>query len=281
LAPGGNAFALGQQWRPAPGFVPAQVRPYPGVANIPSFRPRTVARTRYDQRFTPVERRQPRASLPHYQTPYRGMPHAAGPFQAHYLGATPAFPGWVQPFPFGGVAHAWQQQVPMFAPQFAGRPVEPRYGARPAPRMVGIPPSRTGYAPRFGSWRPAAAPMDLGRQPLAHQPSLSGPSRRTILHSKASAAWPGVAAAQAGRASLAAEYARAHWRPDSSTRTTAWHARNAFRPVTYGRNGNAADDRIAARGGAGVDAPREGLPGWATTYRDTGHVDTCGWCNGS
>ena len=40
VIPAGQAFAFGQQWRPAPGFVSSQGQGYQRVANVPTFRPR-------------------------------------------------------------------------------------------------------------------------------------------------------------------------------------------------------------------------------------------------
>lgn len=303
LLPTGEAMAFGQHWRPAPGFGPAQGHNYGGVANMPNFRPRTVARSLNYQRFGRV---QPRPSLRrgHWQ-PYApqmgfwpGRPafdsaprYAAAPYPPPQLAPMGYLPGgWANRRT--GFAPAWQPPTPLFARQYAWRPVgqpwvaqtrparqpKPRYQVRMAPQMVGFRPTAPGYAAPASGWRPAThpaagMPQQYGQQRHVYQAPVRAGSRGLRTGSMRPPGWPMSGARVAGP--NPAPVVNGYWRPGFVVPAAAMPPGVTFRPVAYGRSEAVARDR------RGSEATRDKLPGWVTTYQDTGFDDPCGWCSGT
>ena len=291
LLPVNSAHAFGQQWRPEPGFAPvAQVRPYHPVANLPSFRPRDPA---------PVAYQPPRRD--HYGWfPYaQQAPAWAGQYGYAYTGYQPVAhyyyppqptaaydaPVWAQPF--NGMAQMWQQQVPLFARQFAWRPADQpwragsvpvvqaqRYPVRSAPQMVGFRPAQPGYAPAVSSWRPAPG---YASNYAGYRTPVFAPGGAADLRPSPSPSRP-IAAVSLADPRYAAT-GRGYWRPEAAT-ATPWRNDNAFRPTAYGRS-------LAGRAEAPTRHPenfgftQDHLPGWVTTYQESQFSGSCSWCSGS
>jgi len=309
LLPTGEALAFGQQWRPAPGFGAARIGSHDRVANTPSFRPHSAARPTIQRSFNRVQQR------PYRQHSYQPWPHqppfyAAQRYPAYRGGAAPVgggfypqlphaqavgyrAPGWSAPF--AGMMQPWGLQMPMFTRQFAWRPADqpwrtrnvmpryaqPQYRVRAAvPQQVGFRTGNPAYVPVAGSWRPAVRPqyayqrygsrpqvMATGLQPgfrAAHSRNYSVPGARRIAGADPvplQTGWVG------------------HWRPQAGMPAAAWHTKRSFRPQAYGRSVAEKVDVASRRERS--DFTRDNLPGWVTTYQDSGHEDACSWCSGS
>lgn len=304
LLPVDSAHAYGQQWRPEPGFVPvAQVRPYHPVANLPSFRPRDASPVAYQpRRWDHHEQRPYVPQVPAWTgqagNPYAGYQPWAGQGSYAYAGYQPvgyyyapppmggyAAPVWSQPF--NGMTQMWQQQMPLFARQFAWRPADQpwrtgvapvaqaqRYPTQSAPQMVGFRPAQPGYAPALGSWRPA--PVYAASYPGYRAPSYALGGARDLLPSR-------VPSRPVATVSLAepryAAATRGHWRPDLAA-AVPWRNGNAFRPAAYGRS-VASRTEVPARQPENFGFTQDQLPGWVTTYQESQFSGSCSWCSGS
>lgn len=281
LAPGGEAFAFGQQWRPEPGFSAPQGRIYRQVAKVPAFRPSMPP---VPQGYRPAEpataqlawQRGPRSYPGNYAQPFSIPVAYPGQRQPFYPPAMAAVPGWPQPF--AHMAPPWQQ-VPMFARQFAWRPASqpwvavpdsyrqpPRYPVRMAPQFASFRPTAPAYAPAPGSWRPAIQTRSAVSARYAYQ------TRGYTAQRQPAFAAAGPAAVWNPRAG--------YWRPEVAQRGSMWQANAAFRPVAYGRS-EPRDERLAVRGEPGFGFTQDKLPGWVTTYQDTKFSGSCDWCGGS
>lgn len=273
LLNGDRALASGQHWRPAPAYATMPGRPYAGIANVPSFRPTTVAqahRPGYPTRAEPVVQRPLRPHLPVYPARY-GMPHLARP---HPLPPPPTLPVWGAPF--GNAVSAWQPAAPRFIPQFAQRSAEARW-SQPRPRQFSRPfdprvaarhGERVSHWPARGGWRPASvAWRDHGVARLAVQ----GPAFR-------STALPFGAGPPAHRGGVDLAHGAlvdVQWRPVTASPETT----GAFRPIAGDRG--PGDDRMASHEPGRFGGAPAGLPGWITTHQDLDDPLACRWCNGS
>lgn len=308
MLPVGEALAFGHQWRPAPGFLPAQGQAYRPAANMSGFRPGAAVRPAYAQPLNRMQQRpypqrtlqwpirQQGAYAQGYRMPPVGSPHAAGFYPPQWQFAPPgyAFQGGVSPS--ASQARIRPGRPPMFAQQYAWRPAGLPWVAQRArpewpqqrkqaqvrmpPQMVGFRPAGTGYPAPAGAWRPAVRPAPSMHPQYAYQrydhraPGYT-PDRRPMFRSGRPPAWP---MPDARVASLSpAPMAQPYWRPAPAA-AAAWHRDTSFRPAAYGRpmaGGPASRDRDRST------ATRDSLPGWVTTYRETDTMGSCGWCSGS
>jgi hypothetical protein len=285
--PGGQAFAFGQQWRPAPGLATTQGQSYQRVANVPRFRPHAAAEPQPRQHQSRPYSERYAAASPRYALTQRHRP-VVRPVDPHHAGHLPrhyAPPAWVQPF--SGMAQLWQPPMPVFGRQIAWqapeRPVAPRWmvpepaerWAEPrsweAPRNANYRPSVVERIPMAGSWRPAMGQRYAARQPVR----AIYPQAAARLASRVDRP-SGFNAVRHGRLSTVA----AQWRPAIPPVGSARDSEFDFRPDTYGRNlSNSA--RVAANSGAGAPYRADALPGFVTTHRDRDAGYACTWCSGS
>lgn len=163
----------------------AQVRPYHPVANLPSFRPRDASPVAYQpRRWDHHEQRPYVPQVPAWTgqagNPYAGYQPWAGPGSYAYAGYQPvgyyyapppmggyAAPVWSQPF--NGMTQMWQQQMPLFARQFAWRPAD-------QPWRTGVARWRRRNVTRPNRHRRWWA--SGRRNPAMHQPWAAGDRRR-------------------------------------------------------------------------------------------------------
>ena len=182
--------------------------------------------------------------------------------------------------------HRWQQQVPLFARQFAWRPADQPWrrlspggsGAalsqRSAPQMVGFRPAQPGYAPAVGSWhrRRAMRQITPGIGRLSLRPAapptcglrrrLPGQSRQSVSPIRAYVATgrgigglkqpplrPGATTMPSGRPPMVVVWPAAREAP-------------ARHPENFGFT-------------------QDHLPGWVTTYQESQFSGSCSWCSGS
>lgn len=283
LANAGSGY--GQQWRPAESYSAAQPAPavqYAGrsvpayesaavqrIANVPSFRPRSV---RLANRFAEL-RGAPRAN--DYQ---QVAAHSAGyqqyqrytPYQPYSVPApTPAAPGFSAPVwagPFGQMAQAFPNPMPMFNPSFAWR--------QPAEQWSGYPPAAPAYGQHAFPQYPVSGYRDFGPASAAmYRPSFPGNWRPLAQARLQPVQYQPAADLMAAPRGFDRVVATGNWRPleTGSQASLSRHAAN-FRPQGYGRS--AWTDRTAS------SDPAPGLlPGWATTFNDSDAA--CSWCSGS
>ena len=306
---GGEAHAFGQQWRPAPGFGSAQVGSYGRIANTPSFRPHGAAQpTAYRSFNRPQRPYQQHAYLPR---PYQPQSFAAQQYPMYRGGAGLAgggvYPpqprtayhpssGW--PSPFAGMMQPWGPQMPMFTRQYAWRAAEqpwqvrkqvprqrqPQYRVRTAPQTVGFRPLGPGFGPAVGSWRPAVQPAPLVRPHYAYQryaarPPVNAAGRQGGFRTAPRQGYPMPSARIAGINPAPVQAGPGYWRPQAAAQAAAWHSGRSFRPQAYGRS--VAHKAEEAAGKQGTGFTRDNLPGWVTTYGDSGYEGSCSWCSGS
>jgi hypothetical protein len=227
------------------------------------------------------------------QDAYQPYPHYR-PYQSYQAQQMPAAmmypaPGWVQPF--SDMAQAWQQQMPVFVRQLPWRPAEqpwtaqpgvqgwPRYPVAGAPRTAEFRPGTAGYPPAYGSWRPADRPPQAAPRFAYQAPVYTAPQQygyRTV----SAPAWQVPGSRMAGLNPAPAGLNRFQWRPVSGAQRSTLRADVAFRPAAYGRS-QRGDERVAWRGEVGGNSTQHKLPGWVTTYEDSGFADSCSWCSGS
>ena len=297
LLPLDEALALGQQWRPAPGFAPGNGANFGRAANVPGFRPFSAARPTIARKPLGMGRAayaprpyggyhaQPYASRQVYPTGRYRLPPMGGFMPPPgYMAATYARSAWAPPLTPMVSLSPWGQQMPLFARQYGWRPAHhpwvaqapaPRwqaYRARVTPRAAQVRPARAAYLPAAGSWRPAA--LDA-RRFAARSPAYT-PTQRPMYRS-------GHPASQArGAHSTGAGGAppRNYWRPQVAVQAGAKPSAQAFRPRGYGRR-PPAEAQLAARGSEGGGFTRDGLPGWVTTYQNDAVEGSCNWCSGS
>ncbi|MCB1800378.1 MAG: hypothetical protein KDI82_01695 [Gammaproteobacteria bacterium] len=287
-ASAGTGF--GQQWRPADGYLvtqPASSAPYTTstarthvpatvqrIANVPSFRPRSV---RLANRFAEL-RGAPRADgyqqlaahstgIQQYQryTPYQpySMPT---PMPASQGFAAPVWAG-----PFGQMAQAFPNPMPMFNRTFAWR--------QPADQWSGYPPAAPSYGQHAFPQYPVSAYRDFGPASAAvYRASFPGnwrPLAQARLNPVQHRSAADLAATSRGYAHTYQDriVAAGNWRPleTGSQASLSRHAAN-FRPQGYGRS--TWTDRTAS-----TDPAPSLLPGWATTFNDSDAA--CSWCSGS
>ena len=306
-----EALAFGQQWRPAPGYGAGTVGSINRVANMPSFRPSTLARQSLPRPYSQIEQR------PYRQRSYRPAPQRFAGWQGHpqprvtnpyalglhlpqpgYFAAAYPPPGWGMPFT--GKAQPWGRPppVPLFARQYAWRPAEqpwvarapvPQpeddYRARMAPRFVAYRPAGPAYAPPPGSWRPPVWQAPANRPQLTYRSRVpQHPVYAWGQHASLSASRPAASAVQANRVAgpdpVPVGLGGGYWRPHASAPAAEWRTGRPFRPKQYGRS-LAAKQESASRTSQGLGFTRDNLPGWVTTYQDSGYESSCGWCSGS
>lgn len=309
LLPKGEALAFGQQWRPAPGFAPAQAGSFNRIAKMPSFRPQTVARPAMYPRHSQSQQRPPRqlryqgASYPPRFAAWQGYPArpgAAAPYPGGFFPQPGSFaagyPGAGWGTPFAPMAQPWGHQPPMFARQFAWRPAgqpwlaqaptaqRPQYRARMAPKMAGYGRSGSAYTLPAGNWRPVVRPAPAIRPYYAYQryvarPPVYAPVQRPMFRIARPAAYhaPGVRVAGLNPVQAAG---RGYWRPQARVPAGSWNSSRPFRPQAYGRS-LAVKQPPASRDNEAQGFNRDNLPGWVTTYQDSGYEDSCTWCGGS
>lgn len=317
MLPTGEAFAFGQQWRPAPGYGMPQVGSHGRIANSPSFRPHSAARPAMNRSLN-------RPRRPHQQRSYRPLPYQQQFFAAQrypmYPGAGPAgggfypqqpramaagypAPGWSSPF--ANMAQPWGFQMPMFTRQFAWRPAEqpwvarnpmpqqaqpryrqaqPQYRVTTMPQAVGFRQAGSGAAPAVGSWRPAVQPSPAVRPQYAYQryatrPPVTPAGRQSMFRTAPRSGYPMPGARIAGLGRAPVQAPPGNWRPQAAAPADGWRSSRSFRPQGYGRS--VADKAEVASGREGSGFTRDNLPGWVTTYQDSGYEGACSWCSGS
>lgn len=310
MLPAEEAWAFGQQWRPAAGLGSVPTGSYERIANMPSFRPHSAARPAIHRSFSRAQQRPYSHAAyrtrphqrPFYATQhgpaYRGvMPVGAGfyPQPLHAMTNTYPVPGWSAPF--AGMMQPWGLRMPMFARQFAWRQaeqpwlardatprqVQPRNRVRAVPHTVGFrAPDTRSAVPVAGSWRPAVRPAPAVRPQYAYKwyaarPSIDVPGSRSGFTAAPRKAQPlpGARIASAETTPAGSGY----WRPQAGAPTTAWRSKSAFRPRAYGRSVAEKVDVASAREGSRFT--HDQLPGWVTTYQDTTYEGACSWCSGS
>ena len=200
--------------------------------------------------------------------------------------------------PFTGMAQPWRQPpVPLFARQYAWRPaaqpwvvrapVSPRddYRVRVAPEYVGYRPAGPAYAPPAGSWRPPVWQAPASRPQLSYQSHVV---QHPVYAAGQQPAWSTVRPAAppvpgnrvAGPNPVPVGLVGGYWRPHAAAPAASRHSGRPFRPQGYGRS-LAAKKEAASRTSQDLGFTRDTLPGWVTTYQDSGHESSCGWCYGS
>jgi hypothetical protein len=304
-----DALAYGQQWRPAPGYAAAAVGSNNRIANMPNFRPHTSARQSRHRPYSRIEQRPYRQRThrpaPQQFTGWQGypLPGAANPYslglhlpRPGYFAATYPGPGWGMPFT--GTAQPWRQPpAPMFARQYAWRPAQQPwvarapvsqaddYRVRMAPTFVGYRPAGPAYAPPAGSWRPpvwqapAARPQLSNQSHVTQHPYYAAGQQGASTTVRPAVPWvPGsrVAGPNPAPVGLGGGY----WRPHAAAPAASRHPGGPFRPHGYGRS-LAAKKEAASRTNQELGFTRDNLPGWVTTYQDSGYESSCGWCYGS
>lgn len=284
------AQGYGPQWRPAANFSLAQsssamqrtVSSVPRIkstgvqriANVPSFRPRSV---RLAQRYAELKR-SPRydaqpavamhtAPIQQYQRYSHYQPYAA-PTPTMYA---PAYASPMWPGPFGQMVQALPNPMPMFSRQFAWRqPAEqwsshpsapPAYGQRALPQHP-VTTYRDFGATSAANYRTA---YPAGWRPVA-QTRMQPPTRWTR------SAYPAQLHARAAMPQQR-EVVAGGWRPHNtgSLASLSRHV-TSFRPADYGRSTQVAQTLPA-------NPQIESLPGWVTTFNDSDV--SCSWCSGS
>lgn len=304
-----DALAYGQQWRPAPGYGAAAVGSNNRIANMPNFRPSTLARQSRHNPYRQIEQRpyRQRSYRPAHQrfAGWQGypLPRATNPYslglhlpQPGYFAAAYPGPGWGMPFT--GMAQPWRQPpVPLFARQYAWRPaaqpwvarapVSPRddYRVRVAPEFVGYRPAGPAYAPPAGSWRPPVWQAPASRPQLSYQSHVV---QHPVYAAGQQPAWSTVRPAAppvpgnrvAGPNPVPVGLVGGYWRPHAAAPAASRHSGRPFRPQEYGRS-LAAKKEAASRTSQNFGFTRDSLPGWVTTYQDSGYESSCGWCSGS
>lgn len=310
MLPAGEALAFGQQWRPAPGFGPAQMGSYTRIANTPNFRPHGAARPTMYRSFSRSQRSyQPRSYQPRpYQDRlvaaqqhrmYRGaFPPGGGflPQQPRMTAAGYPAPGWSTPYP--QMVQPWGFQIPMFARQFAWRPAEqpwiarnpmprqaqPQYRVRSVPQTVGFRPTGPAAAPVVGSWRPAVRPVPVvrpqhGYQRYAARPPITPAGREAMFRTAPRDSHPVPGPHFAGLDRAPVQVGPGYWRPQAALPAAAWQQHGHFRPQAYGRR--VVEKAQVASAKAQTRFTRDNLPGWVTTYQDSGYEGSCSSCSGS
>jgi hypothetical protein len=301
-----DALAFGQHWRPAPGYGAAGS--LNRVANMPSFRPSTTGRQSLHRPYIQLERRpyRPRSHRLSSQrfTGWQGypLPHATNayalglhlPQPGYFAGANPG-PGWGMPF--AAMAGQWRQPLPLFARQYAWRPatqpwvarapVYPRYDyrERTAPGFVEYGSAGPVYANPAGRWRPPVRQAPASRPQLSYQSHVAQPPhnpkrQRPGFHTVRPAVPPVSGNRVAGRNPMPGARGGGYWRPNVTAPVAARRSGWPFRPQEYGRS-LAAEKEAPSRGSQDRGFARDGLPGWVTTYRDSGDGGSCDWCYGS
>jgi hypothetical protein len=304
-----DALAYGQQWRPAPGFGAAAVGSSNRTANMPNFRPSTLARQSRPRPYSQIEQR------PYRQRSYRPapqrfagwqgypLPGATNPYalglhlpQPGYFAAAYPGPGWGMPVT--RMAQPWRQPpVPLFARQYAWRAAQQPwvarapvsqgdgYRVRMAPTFVGYRPAGPAYAPPAGSWRPPVWQAPASRPQLSYhshatqQRGYAAGQQAALRTVRPAVPWvPGNRVA--GRNPVPVGLGGGYWRPNAAAPAAPWHSGRSFRPQEYGRS-LAAKKEAASRTGQDLGFTRDNLPGWVTTYQDSGYESSCGWCSGS
>jgi len=296
LLPPDEAMAFGQQWRPAPGFVPGNGTNFGRAANVPGFRPFSAARPVIARKPLSMRRAAyaPRPYGSYYAQPYASrqvyppggyrLPPMGGfmPPPGHMAAAYPQS-AWAPPFT--PMVSPWGQQMPMFTRQFGWRPAQhpwvaqapapswQDYRARVTPRAAQPRPARAAYLPpAAGSWRPATLP--------AQRFAARSPAYTRTQGAMYSSGYPASQARGAYSTGATAAPARNYWRPQVAAQTGAKSSAQAFRPRGYGRR-SPAGAQLAARGSEGGGFTRDGLPGWVTTYQNDAVEGSCHWCSGS
>lgn len=307
MLPTEGVLAFGQQWRPAPNFLPVQAQVYGVGANMPDFRPRAAARPVYGRPYGQMQRRPypqriqqwPIAQHAAYAQGHR-MPAVGPDYSAGYHQPQPRFapPGYAFRPPLAA-SQTWmpQRRAPMFARQYGWRPAGQPWVARRArpggpqqhmyqaqTRMplqtAGFRPVGAGYPVLSGGWRPAARPAPALHPQYAYQ----GYGRRTLgyaahrqpmFRSAYPRVWPMPDARMATWNPM--PVVQPYWRPAPAD-AMAWHPDTSFRPAEYGRRlaGDAASPDGEASG-----FTRENLPGWVTTHKEADILGSCSWCSGS
>lgn len=310
-------MAFGQQWRPAvsaptPTYQPATQR----FANTASFRPRNLARTGTADRGSRLSARQmtsraqPRGFRPalrsvaprHYPADQRRiasnryMPQRYAPPQlyprpggqrAAWLPMPPfmaAAPGWQ--LPRAQAPHvAWRNPMPMAQPiRFERRPmVDQRYPAsqwQPPVPTAGMFRPQGGFSqatPPSMHWRPVAARYVTYPRPAARVAARpdrwQSASQRPVWRAQ-----PNAGASRVSAASPRFISGPATWRPAPGGLARVDHG---FRPIDYGRSSLESRRVAQSTGDFGSSSQQTALPGWATTYDQTGRSLACDWCNGS
>lgn len=317
MLPAEEAWAFGQQWRPAPGIGSVRTASYDRIANMPSFRPHSAARPTIQRSLSPAQRRpysQGSYQRPYSQGLYQRPFYAAQQHPAYFGGVMPVgagfypqpprastagyrAPGWSAPF--AGMMQPWGLQMPMFTRQFAWRQAEQPWLARDAmprqaqprnrvtalPQTAGFRTGSPGFAvPVAGSWRPAVRPAPAIRPQYADRWYAARPSVNTAGRQPSFTTTPRKphrlpGAHIAGVDSAPVQTGPGYWRPQAGAPAAAWRSNRSFRPQSYGRR--LADKLDAAPGKGGSEFTRDNLPGWVTTYQDNGYEGACSWCSGS
>lgn len=309
-----DALAYGQQWRPAPGYGAAAAGSNNRIANMPNFRPSTLTRQSRHRPYSQIEQRPYRQRsyrpapqrfagwqgypLPGATNPYSLNPYSLGlhlPRPGYFAAAYPVR-GWGMPFT--GMAQPWRQPpVPLFARQYGWRPAQQPWVARApvsqgddyrasmAPTFVGYRPAGPAYAPPAGSWRPPVWQAPASRPQLSYQghvtqhPDYARGQQTALRTVRPAVPWvPGNRVA--GRNPVPVGLGGGYWRPHAAASAASWHSGRSFRPQGYGRS-LAAKKEAASRTSKDSGFTRDNLPGWVTTYQDSGYESSCGWCYGS
>lgn len=296
-----DASAFGQQWRPAAAYPASQAFADRRVtshriANVPSFRPRSVSRDRHYS-ATPTLNRyraaQRFANVAPARHAYR-MPSPVPVAQpVNNYAVAQGWPGMMWSNPFTQMVRAWQAPMPMPSRQFAWRPAEQPWRARQSVSYSWpYQPERPMAAVQYGQQRIHASPSGnrFAQNPYAHNRwggQVWRPANR-VVSQRAYPNDPRLVAARSPTVQTfvhapqrppvgAVNNPRGHWRPAGAAVAAAYPADRGFRPATYGKSRlAAAEAQPSAR------SQSQKLPGWVTTYQEPGGMlDGCYWCSGS
>ena len=292
----GQAFAFGSEWRPATGYAaggPGTPAAYQRIANVPRFRPYSASGpNRYRDRVAAL-RSEPRPNWAMAAPRYATAPAypAYGPPPQPYVMPMPmpmpsGAPGWAQPF--SGMAQVWQEQVPMFARQFAWRPADSQpWSGNAMPPMqpawqpyAASPPTGYPLRPDFASNAPAGyagwrTPTAGPAAPYGYRAPGYTAGRQASFRPGDRTGWSTAVPHYAQAAPSIGLPAPGQWRPEPVATQVGWRS-TSFRPVGYGQSSAARNARLA-----GSSDASQGLPGWLTTYQETDVSAGCAWCEGS